>query len=90
MFNEITGNGKGVYLYKAPAFAMRHNNIHDNGYNIAMAEMNPEDMDARENWWGTRDPVEVAATLFDKFSDPQLGRVIYEPMLQRKVTGIQR
>ena len=40
-YNDITKNGKGVYLYKAPPTKLSYNNIYDNvEYNVAMAEEN--------------------------------------------------
>ncbi len=88
-YNDISGNGKGIYLYKAPYTSINYNNILGNReYNIAMAEQNPEDVEATMNWWGTTDASEIAQTFFDNASDDTLGRVVFEPMMRHKVTGI--
>jgi len=87
-YNSITGNGKGVYLYKAPFTRMNYNNIHGNTeYNIAMAELNPEDVDATMNWWGTTDVSSISETIFDHAVDDTLGFVRFEPMMKHRVTG---
>ena len=87
-YNDITGNGKGVYLYLAPPTKISYNNIHDNKeYNIAMAEENPSDVDATGNWWGTTDNAAIKKTIFDKASDAALGSVVIEPMMKHAVTG---
>lgn len=87
-YNDIKRNGKGIYLYKAPFTRINYNNILDNlEYNIAMAELNPNDVDARENWWGTTDSASIAETLFDRSADEELGRVVFEPVMRHRVTG---
>jgi len=86
--NNITGNPKGIYLYKAPVTKINNNNIHSNTeYNIALAEMNPNDVDATNNWWGTDKPDEIRKTFYDKDADPALGRVIFEPFLTEEIDG---
>lgn len=90
-YNDITGNGKGVYLYKAQPTKISYNNIHDNKeYNIAMAEENPSGVDATMNWWGTTDKAKIAGTLYDKDSDDILGRITFEPLMDHIITGTTR
>ena len=87
-YNDIERNGKGIYLYKAQPANISYNNIADNlEYNIAMAEDNPADMDAAWNWWGTVNPAEIQAKIFDRHQDESLGRVIFTPYLRDKVAG---
>jgi copper-binding protein NosD len=87
-FNDIKGNGKGIYLYKAPQTRIGYNNILENKeYNMAMAEDNPDNVDATFNWWGTTDPKAIAATIFDKSADESLGRVVFQPMMDHVVAG---
>jgi len=87
-YNDITGNGKGVYLYLAPQTKINYNNIHGNKeYNIAMAEENPNGVDATDNWWGTTDAKAIEKTIFDKSSDEALGKVTFEPMMKNVITG---
>lgn len=88
-YNDITQNGKGIYLYMAEPLKIRFNNIYDNEeYNVAMAESTPNNLDARENWWGTLDAAIIKSKIYDKASDPSLGKVIFEPVLDHRVTGI--
>jgi len=90
-YNDIMGNGKGIYLYKAPPTKINYNNISGNKeYNIAMAEENESDVDARYNWWGTKDAKEIAKTFFDKSSDDTLGKVTFMPIMEHKITGTTR
>jgi parallel beta-helix repeat protein len=87
-YNDITGNAKGIYLYKAPALKINYNNIYGNSeYNIAMAEENPDNLDATENWWGTTDGAAIEKTIFDKRMDDTLGKVTFEPLMDHIVTG---
>ncbi len=87
-YNDMTKNGKGIYLYKAQAVKISYNNIYDNiEYNMAMAEDNPADIDATDNWWGTLNTAEISAKLFDKSSDQSLGRITFEPMSKTRITG---
>ena len=87
-FNDITGNGKGIYLYLAPPTKISYNNIYGNReYNIAMAENNPEGVDASNNWWGTTDAAAIAKTFFDKTADETLGKVSFEPITRHEITG---
>jgi len=88
-YNNITKNGKGIYLYKAEPTKIRYNNIFGNvEYNVAMAEENPNGFDAAYNWWGDTDSARIAKTFFDKRSDAALGSVTFEPFLTHEVTGI--
>jgi len=87
-YNDITKNGKGVYLYKANPVSINYNNIYDNiEYNICMAEDNPSDVDATENWWGTVDPAAISLKIYDKTSDETLGKVTFEPLRKIRITG---
>ena len=90
-YNDITRNGKGIYLFKAEPTKISYNNIYDNvEYNIALAEENANDVNAANNWWGTTDPAAISRTIFDKGSDETLGKVNFEPMMKHEVTGTTR
>jgi len=85
-YNNIVGNGKGVYLFRSEPTKISHNNIYGNlEYNMALAVETPNDVDATNNWWGTTDPAEITAAFFDKETDPELGKIIYEPFLNREM-----
>jgi len=80
-FNEITGNGRGIYLYQSQGATFENNNIYDNTeYNFAMAEAQDFPVSAPNNWFGTTDRQKIAATIFDKHNDPELGEVLIEPI----------
>jgi hypothetical protein len=44
-----------------------------------------EDLDFRGNWWGTAAPGAVVEGFFDKRRDPSIGRVLFEPFLEKAV-----
>ena len=80
-YNDIRGNAKGIYLFRAPSTRVSHNNIAGNKeYNIELAVDSPNDVDASDNWWGTTDAKDINATFYDKGADDSLGRVIFEPV----------
>ncbi len=80
-FNEITANGRGIYLYQSRGATFENNNIYDNTeYNFAMAEAQDFPVPAPNNWFGTTDRQKIAATIFDKHNDPELGEVVIEPI----------
>lgn len=60
-------------------------------YQLNLGQMQNEDLDLSNNWWGTTEAKVIAASIFDKAMDPALGRVKFEPFLQQPVTdaGIQ-
>lgn len=85
-FNQITGNKKGIYLYQARDVRLENNNIYDNtDYNVAVAEAQDYDVDARSNWFGTINKEKVEELIFDKNDDADLGHVHFEPFLRKKV-----
>lgn len=85
-YNEITGNKKGVYLFQVKGARIHHNNIYDNiDYNVAVAEAQDYDVDARENWFGTTDLAKIEASIFDKQDDPEMGMIIIDPLLSKQV-----
>jgi len=85
-FNEITGNGRGVYLYQSQGSRFENNNIYDNtDYNFATAEAQDFPVAAPNNWFGTTDRRKIAETIFDKHDDAELGEVLIEPIRQAAV-----
>jgi hypothetical protein len=51
-------------------------------YNLRLGDFNPEDVDGRQNWWGTTDPL---STIFDGNMEEGIGIVHYDPVLSQKV-----
>jgi hypothetical protein len=62
---------------------MRNNIFANSGYNMRVGDANDEDVDARENWWGYGNPVD---SIFDGRTEPDIGKVLYEPYLKEPVT----
>ncbi len=87
-YNEITGNHKGVYLYLANGPRILRNNIFGNKeYNLAIAEEQANDVDARNNWHGTINARKIEELVFDKNDDPSVARILYDPILKGRVKG---
>ena len=85
-FNEITGNGRGIYLYQSQGATFENNNIYDNtDYNFAMAEAQDFPVPAPNNWFGTTDRMKIGETIFDKHDDAELGEVLVEPIRKEAV-----
>ncbi len=84
--NEITANKKGIYLFQAKNVKIHHNNIYDNtDYNIAVAEAQDFDVDAKDNWFGTINIEKIQETIFDKQDDSEMGTIIIDPVLKAQV-----
>ena len=87
--NTITGNiatgivpTHAVYVSSHPLF--NYNNIFDNAatyelYNANSAES--DDMNAENNWWGSKEESEIQAKIYDWFDDGTKGFVDYSPFL---------
>lgn len=76
--NVIARNETGIFVReKGGGLSITRNNIFDNSnYNIRVGDFNNEDVPARDNWWGSTEPL---ATLFDGRSEPGIGNVLFEP-----------
>ncbi|UFS70315.1 right-handed parallel beta-helix repeat-containing protein [Geomonas sp. RF6] len=84
--NEITGNYKGIYIYRSEGTRIHHNNIYKNSeYDMAIADEQESDVAAAQNWFGSTDRTEIAAHLYDKESDPTVARIVFEPFLKEPV-----
>lgn len=84
--NEITGNKKGIYLFQAKNVKINNNNIYDNtDYNVAVAEAQDYDVDARENWFGTINTEKIQETIFDQQDDSEMGKILIDPIVKKKV-----
>lgn len=84
--NEITANKKGIYLFQAQGLTITNNNIYDNiDYDVAVAEAQDFDVDARRNWFGSTDPAKIDERIFDKKDDAEMGSILIEPILMEKV-----
>ncbi len=67
--------------------------IHENnfegstGYDVKFGINQKQDMDFTKNWWGTSDPREIAAKIYDGEREATLGRVRFVPFLAERVEG---
>jgi hypothetical protein len=87
-YNDILKNKKNIFLYQAKGVKIQFNNIFNpKDYNIAIAEAQDTDVDARNNWWGTINKDRIEETVYDKMDDEEVARVIYEPFLRSKIKG---
>jgi len=79
--NVITGNEIGIFVReKGSGLTVTRNNVFANsGYNMRVGDANDEDVNAQENWWGYGNP---ADTIFDGRTEPDIGKVNYEPYLK--------
>ncbi len=82
--NDIIKNETGIFVReKGGGLTIRKNNISSNSrYNIRVGDFDLEDVDARENWWGTASPED---TIFDGRREPGVGKVLFEPVLTEPV-----
>ena len=76
--NTIEANRIGIFVReKGGGLTVRKNNIAANvDYNIRLGDLNAEDVDARDNWWGGPAPAEK---IYDARTEPGIGLVRYEP-----------
>ena len=76
--NEIRGNtGYGIETF-ALLQSFTGNNIYDNT-DYAFYFNGTTDQTATNNYWGTTNPSEIDAGIYDYWDDIRLGKVIYEP-----------
>jgi len=82
--NTITRNETGIFVReKGGGLTITRNNIFDNsGYNIRVGDFNNEDVAARDNWWGSADPL---PTFFDGRNEPGIGKVLFDPFRSEPV-----
>ena len=77
-FNNIVRNEKGIILYDTKGCRISQNNIADNvQYNVSMLEGQTWNVDARNNWWGTKDTKKIRSMIWDKEEEGQLGTVVF-------------
>ncbi|HWR98933.1 MAG TPA: right-handed parallel beta-helix repeat-containing protein [Candidatus Methanoperedens sp.] len=85
--NTVSGNEHGFFpvVKSGPGVRITGNNIVNRGYNVKVGAEQREDLDFRGNWWGTADPAAIAAGFFDGRREGSIGRVLFEPYLERAV-----
>jgi hypothetical protein len=83
--NDITGNNVGIFcvMESTGKAAIRGNRIHGNAdYDFKLGNRQKADVPVPGNWWGTTNPDEIRKRIFDRGTEAELGRVLFEPPLQ--------
>lgn len=86
--NSFRGNGHAYFPVRKTGSSVRFfdNNVENSlRYNVNVGQSQHEDLDLSGNWWGSADKEKVAEKFFDKTKDASLGRVNFEPFLQKPV-----
>ncbi len=85
--NDIRDNEIGIFIREGgKGLKIYRNNLHKNDrYNLRLGDFNKDDVDARNNWWGTNDPQEK---IFDGNQEPYIGFVNFHPVLKNPVNLI--
>jgi len=85
--NRITGNKVGIFVReKGGGLTVNKNDIVGNSdYAIRLGDFNTEDVDARNNWWGSLDPTTV---IYDARLEPEIGFVRFEPAAAKPFTPV--
>lgn len=78
--NIIRRNGSGIFLFESDRTStIEQNNLYANRDNFRLGDFYTEDVQLGENWWGSADPQQAAATIFDRAQDPTIGAVTLTP-----------
>ncbi len=82
--NTFTGNSnKVVQILEANDFVMQQNNLFDNQLQANLIEnLNPENLNIPENYWGTQNTDLIDAYIFDGNDEQGLGIINYLPFRQ--------
>jgi parallel beta-helix repeat protein len=84
--NQINGNMKGIYFYQVQGVVIENNNIYDNReYNLAVAEAQDFPIDARNNWFDSKNPQRIDESIFDRKDDADVAEIRYIPFLDQPV-----
>jgi len=85
-YNNIVYNGKGIILYATEGFQVAENNISENEeYNVSLLEGQRRHVDARRNWWGTKDNKRIKALIWDRDEDRTLGKVDFSDLAVSRI-----
>jgi len=71
---------RGSKVWNTGRLTISNNDIYENiWYNLNLGEKQVWDLDVRNNWWGTTDPLQIQQAIFDKSRDASLGKAIIVP-----------
>lgn len=82
--NDITGNKVGIFcvMESTGKVTIRENRIHGNAdYEFKLGNRQKGDVPVPGNWWGTADPAAIRKRIFDRGTEAELGRILFEPCL---------
>ena len=78
--NIIRRNGAGIFLFESDRTStIEQNNLYANRDNFRLGDFYTADVRLGENWWGSADPQQAEATIFDRRQDPTIGGVTLNP-----------
>jgi len=78
--NIIRHNGAGIFLFESDRTStIEQNNLYANRDNFRLGDFYTADVQLGENWWGSADPQQAEATIFDRRQDPTIGEVTLKP-----------
>ncbi|WP_305043565.1 outer membrane protein assembly factor BamB family protein [Geoalkalibacter sp.] len=78
--NILRYNGAGVFLFEMDRDSIiQGNNFHDNEYHVRLGDFFTGAVRTGENWWGSSDPSQIAARIYDQALDPDIGTVSVVP-----------
>ncbi len=80
--NIISGNRIGIFVREqGGGLTLRKNNLAANQeYSVRIGDFNDQDVDARNNWWGSGNPLDA---IYDARQEPGIGSVLYEPYARK-------
>jgi len=86
-YNNMINNRTGLFLtQQSETSNIRFNNISNNlEYDLQLGWMQEEDVYIPQNWWGTTDLSKIRKKTFDKDKDSDIGKVFFEPVLNKRV-----
>ena len=80
-YNTVANNSVGIEVNQTCSPKINYNNIMDNSQNSIYLSVGSNDIDAANNWWGTKDIAAINQSIFDFEDDFNLGTVAFMPFL---------
>jgi len=80
-YNTVANNSVGIEVNQTCSPSVHYNNIMDNSQNSVYLSVGSNDVDAANNWWGTKDIAAINQSIFDFEDDFNLGTVAFMPFL---------
>ena len=88
--NRFSGNEFAFFPVQKnwDSVKIRENNFEGSrGYDVKFGMNQKQDMDFTRNWWGTANPGEIEAKIYDGGREGTLGRVRWDPFLTEPAEG---